>query len=539
MTSTPSYRRSAILATVLATIACGPVRSLAAQLATPVARAQQPAPRLIVMITVDQLLPQYFDRFATQLTGGLGRLAREGAMFTRAHQDHAITETAPGHASTLSGRFPASTGIVMNSAGVGDAQAPLVQAEGPGASPYRFRGTTLTDWLRFKDSRTRALSVSRKDRGAILPLGRATQDVYWYVLNGKFTTSTYYRDTLPDWVRQFNERNRPSTYAGRSWTLLLPPESYPEADSVAVESGGRDFLFPHVAPGDSVQAARLLPEFPWMDDLTLDLALAGVTQLRLGSGPQTDVLAVSLSTTDAVGHRYGPDSREIHDQILRLDRAVGRFLDSLLVLRSREHVAIALTSDHGVAPFPELAARHSRPVSIRVDLAPLVRRTADALVARGVDSTAFRVQEGMVLIDRAAFANARVNADSAVNAFLVSVRQTPGVLRTDRLSTLRARNDVNDAIGRRWLHMIPNESDAVAVITLKPFNPGGRVTYAQHGSPHDYDTHVPLLLFGPWFTPGKYTSMVRVVDIAPTLAWIARTKPTERLDGRVLRAALK
>lgn len=497
------------------------------------------APKLIVMITIDQLLPEYFDRYAAQLTGGLARLSREGAMFTRAYQDHAITETAPGHASVLSGRFPASTGILMNAVGVDDPQAPLVQAEGAGASPYRFRGSTLTDWLRLKDARTRALSVSRKDRGAILPMGRAQQEVYWYALNGKFTTSTYYRDTLPDWIRRFNERRLPASFAGRSWNLLLAADQYPERDSVPVESGRRDFVFPHVASSDPVQAARMLPDFPWMDELTLDVALEGLSQLRLGLGPQTDVLAVSLSATDAIGHRYGPDSREIHDHILRLDRALGRFLDSLFVLRPAETIAIALTSDHGVAPFPSLAAEHQRPIPQEINFGPLVRRTREAVVARGVDSSAFRVHRGMVLIDRAAFTRARLNADSTLNVFLAAVRRMPGVMRADRLSTLRTANNKSDVIGRRWVHMIPPESDVAAVVTLKPYNTEGRVTYATHGSPHDYDAHVPLIFHGQWFKPGTYTMLARVVDIAPTLAVIANTRPTERLDGRVLQAALK
>src|SRR5918992_2226626 len=154
-----------------------------------VASAQQPSspqpagrrPQLVVFLTVDQLLPAYFERYNRQLTGGLARLYRDGAVFTNAFQDHAITETAPGHASTLSGRFPRGTGIVTNATGVGDPQSPLIGGvRGAGASPYRFRGTVLLDWMRFKDVRSRALSVSRKDRGAILPIGRAKQSVYWF-----------------------------------------------------------------------------------------------------------------------------------------------------------------------------------------------------------------------------------------------------------------------------------------------------------------------------------------------------------------------
>jgi predicted AlkP superfamily pyrophosphatase or phosphodiesterase len=499
----------------------------------------RPAPRLIVLIVVDQLHPDYFKRFGDQLTGGLSRLVREGAVFTNAFQDHAITETAPGHASTLSGRFPYSTGIVMNSAGVNDNQSPLLHSEAAGASPYRFRGSTLTDWLRTADSRTRALSVSRKDRGAILPLGRAKQEVYWYGYDGRFTTSTYYHDTLPDWINQYNRLDRVAAFSGRSWTLLLPDDKYPETDSVPVESNGRDFVFPHVLPTDQTRAANSIVDFPWMDELTIEVALAGLTHMKLGLGPQTDVLAISLSSTDAIGHRYGPDSREIHDQILRLDRTLGVFLDSLFALRDRSTIAIALTADHGVAPYPELAAAHGRKESVVADYRSAVVQTTSALNARGLDSTAFRVVEGMVFIDRPAFKHASVNADSVLTDFLARVRRAPGVLRADRLSVLRTRADDRDVIGRRWRHMVPADLPVDAVITLVPYATSGRATNAQHGSPHDYDAHVPIIFFGDWFKPGTYRMMARVVDIGPTLARVGNVKPTERLDGHVLESALK
>src|SRR5690348_10670203 len=158
---------------------------LASCLATVPAVAQRTAqsgnaPKLIVFIAVDQMRADYFERFLPQLSGGLGRLYRGGAVFTNAYQDHAITETAPGHSVTMSGRFPEHTGIVTNTLGVPDPQAPLIGGGGPGASPFRFRGTALIDWLRMNDPRSRGLSVSRKDRGAILPLGRAHQHVFWY-----------------------------------------------------------------------------------------------------------------------------------------------------------------------------------------------------------------------------------------------------------------------------------------------------------------------------------------------------------------------
>ena len=154
------------------------------------ALSQQSAqkPTLVVFFTIDQMRPDYLPRFDKQLTGGLARLYRNGAVFDNAYQDHAITETAPGHSATLSGRFPRSTGITTNSLGVEDNRAPLLGGGGPGASPFRFRGTTLIDWMRVADWRSHALSISRKDRGAILPLGRAHEQVFWYAPD-RFTTS--------------------------------------------------------------------------------------------------------------------------------------------------------------------------------------------------------------------------------------------------------------------------------------------------------------------------------------------------------------
>src|SRR5712671_2413365 len=195
-------------------------------------------PRLVLFITVDAMRPDYLSRFESQLTGGLGRLYKGGAVFTNAFQDHAITETAPGHSATMSGRFPVHTGIMTNIAGVNDTTVTLIDAVGLGASPFRFRGTTLTDWLIAKDPRTRVLSVSRKDRAAILPIGRSKQPVFWYAPNGNFTTSTYYGSALPDWVNAFNARKLPASFAGRAWQLSLPENAYPEPDSIPVESGG-------------------------------------------------------------------------------------------------------------------------------------------------------------------------------------------------------------------------------------------------------------------------------------------------------------
>jgi arylsulfatase A-like enzyme len=497
-------------------------------------------PKLVVFITVDQMRPDYLDRWGPQLTGGLGRLSRKGAFFTNAFQDHGITETAPGHSVTMSGRFPRSTGIVRNAAGVEDPQAPLLTSRDPGASPFRFRGSVLIDWMRFKDPRSRALSISRKDRGAILPLGRAKQSVFWYAgSNGEFTTSRYYADTLPDWIRRVNARRVPQRSAGQAWTLLLPAREYGEPDSVPQESAGRDFTFPHVLSKDTVRAAGEFMATPMMDRLTLDAALEGLQALDLGRGPQPDVLAISLSATDYVGHRYGPDSREQHDNILHLDRALGAFIDSLYKLRDSTTIVFALTADHGVTSFPELVAQRAhRAAAARYDVGKPYAALRASLERSRVDTSAVTFDGALVLVDREAFALAHVDPEPMLAQFAEALRRQPGIARVDRVRDLSRRDTVSDAVSRRWLHMLPPDLPVALVVTpVQGAYPAG-ASIAEHGTPYDDDAHVPVIFFGAGVRPGRYPERALVADAAPTLARILGVTPTERLDGRVLERAL-
>lgn len=507
------------------------------------AQAQRPA--LVVFITVDQLRPDYFDRYGGQLTGGLARLSR-GAFFTDAYQDHAITETAPGHASTLSGRFPARTGIVANAYGVGDPQAPLLTGRMAGASPFRFRGGVLMDWMRARDERSRGLSISRKDRGAILPMGRAKQPVFWYDYAGGFTTSTYYADTLPTWVRRFNARRIPQSHAGRAWTPLLPQDAYPEPDDVAAESrnpyvrGQHEPAFPHRVPADPDSAAKYYPEFPFMDELTADAAIAGLRAMNLGRGPATDLLAVSFSTTDAVGHRYGPDSREIHDQVLRLDRTLGAFMDSVYAQVDSSRVVFALTADHGVASIPEVAYGDSA-AAYHVRLDTLVQRILARFVELGADRTAVEQDDGILFV-RPDRMPPGLDPEPLLRELVEAARRVPGVARVDWMRDLWAMDPAardGDEVARRWVHMIPPDQPIPIVVTLRPGVVWGAGSYAMHGTPHGYDAHVPVLFYGAGVRPGRYDTFARVVDMAPTLAALLGVPPTEPLDGRVLQEALR
>ncbi|MBI4542698.1 MAG: alkaline phosphatase family protein [Gemmatimonadetes bacterium] len=497
-------------------------------------------PSLIVVFIVDQMRADYLERFRSQLTGGLRRLLQDGAVFTEAYQDHAMTMTAPGQATVLSGRNPYSTEIFRNAEGVQDGRAPLLEVRGPGASPRRFRGTSLFDWIAARDPAARALSVSRKDRSAILSLGRARQAVYWYQ-GGQFTTSRYYADSLPAWVRSFNARAVRARAPGRVWNPLLPASAYPEPDSVTFENGGRDVAFPHRLP-DGGEAVHAFVRFPWMDWLTLAFALEGVERQGLGRGPGPDLALVSLAATDDIGHAFGPNSREIHDQILRLDRWLGMFLDSLGRLRDPRRMVVALTADHGVTPSPEDARAHgdraARSVSFASEVRALRRALAERAGRAGPGDWVRYFEMGLLVMDRVGLEARGVNVDSVVEAFAARVRRSPAVLRVDTRRSLAARDTAVDWVARRWLNALPPLLPAELMVTLRPnmrWDGGGD---AKHGQPTDADAHVPLILAGPGIRRGTYGARVSVADIAPTLAVLAGVPPLERVDGRVLREAL-
>jgi predicted AlkP superfamily pyrophosphatase or phosphodiesterase len=542
---TRSSLKSLVAALPLTLAGCAGAAPAGAQppAAVPAGRTAE-RPALIVLVTVDQLRPDYIDAWRDQMTGGLRRLATEGVFFARGVHDHALTETAPGHAATLSGRFPYSTGISSNGDGVNTMDAPLVGATGTGASPFRFRGTALADWMVAADPRTRVLSVSRKDRGAILPIGAGKHPVFWYAPSeGVFVTSTWYADTLPAWIRAFNAEDRVMRrYAGQTWSLLLDEAAYPEPDSVPLESAGDDFTFPHLLPADELRARNLIMGFPWMDDLTVDLALRGVVELGLGTGPQTDLLAVSLSSTDAVGHRFGPDSRELHDQVLRLDRTLGGFLDSLATLRGADRIAVVLTSDHGVTPIVGVASRfgdNRRAISVpRSAFDPAFAAVAPLVQRSGIPAEAFEFDNYTLSVDRSRAVGKERELTAIARAFAREARKVRGVMRADLIEDLTRADTVRDPIARRWLHQFRPGGTALVAITRERFATMREWNPAQHGSPHDDDARVPIIFWGAAFGSGRTEIEARVVDIAPTLAVLLGIEPLETLDGVALRSIL-
>ena len=497
----------------------------------------RPAPRspsLVVLVAIDQMRGDYLARFAGQWTGGFERLTTQGIVFANGREYHATTETAPGHSTMLSGREPGHTQIVSNTQAVQDADAPVIGVPvGPGASPRRFHGTTLVDWMLARDPRTRVLSVSRKSDAAILPIGRAKASVYWFE-NGNFTTSRYYADTLPSWVQAFNDRKGAAALAGTTWGLLLADSAYQEPDTEPFENGGANFTFPHPLPPTADSTNKAIPGFPWMDSLTLAFALEGVRSLELGRRDGPDLLSISLSTTDIVGHAYGPDSRELHDQLLRLDRFLGWFLDSLSRLVPANRTVLALTGDHGVTSFPEYTVLVRHQPGGRIWLGGIAAGVGQRLRERYQVDFGLDFHSGLVSADVAALRARRVNVDSLAAALAADVQQLPGIARVYTPATLAAA-PASDEDARLWRRLLPADYGWLVAALPKPgyvWSPGG--LRAEHSGAHPEDINVPVVFLVPGATPQHPTRPVNTVDIAPTLAALLGIKPTEPLDGVVL-----
>jgi predicted AlkP superfamily pyrophosphatase or phosphodiesterase len=520
--------RSFLLASVL--VGCGaPTPVLSAQ-------AQADPPRLVVLLTVDQMRADYFERYAAEYSGGLKRLATQGAIYTRGEQDHAITETAPGHATLLTGRSPGAVGVITNELGVPDDDSPLVGLPGLGASPARFRGTALYDWMKAVDKDVRALSVSRKDRGAILPIGRAKVPVYWYQ-SGYFTTSTWYTKELPDWLRKWNSRHGARKFAGTSWVLLKPESAYPEVDDQPWERGGNNTTFPHPFSPDSLRASLELAGSPYPDSLTLDVALEGARQLKLGQRTHPDLLSISLSSTDGVGHVYGPDSRETHDNLLRLDGWLAWFMDALATQVPADRILWVLSSDHGVTSFPEATRARGR-MAGRASGDTVAYYAEQELVGRFSRSFGIEFNNGLLYGDTTAIRSVGLNVDSLASDLASKLAKQTGVTRIYTPKALRAAAP-DDLDAQRWRRSVEPDFPWLAAASLAPgyiwsYHPAATT----HGTTNPDDVRVPIVFMGKGIRPGLYDRTrtatappPRTIDIGPTIAALLGLKPLEPVEG--------
>jgi predicted AlkP superfamily pyrophosphatase or phosphodiesterase len=510
------------------------------------------APRLVLFISVDQMRYDYLTRFASLYKGGFRTILDRGAVFSNALYQHANTETGPGHSVLLSGRSPLHSGIVANTwydsalqRDVNVVEDPAVSplgGTGYGASPAHFVGFTVGDMLKKRTPGSRVVGISLKDRSAILMAGPRADAAYWYSTStGSFVTSTYYMKSQPEWLRQWNAKRLADRPEWRTWSRLLPDEDLYRRlagpDDVKTEWDGVDTVFPHHVR-DAPPSSKFYDDLrrtPFGDEMLLDAALAAMTAHQLGADDDTDLLAVGFSSSDVVGHTYGPESQEAMDEFLRLDATLGRLFEEVDRRVGLDRVIIGLGADHGALPLVEnlqakgIAARRVKPDDM---LLPVTR----ALEARfGPDNKVVaRYLTPDFYLDAAAISRlgvTRHEVEAVITEALMATDVVEKVYTQDDILGEPPAGDPSFSFVRRSFFQ-PRSPDLTVVLKQWEYlsdRPGG----TGHGSPYEYDRHIPVAFVGAGVKPGTYPGLCGPEDIAPSLGALLRLDyPLQ--DGRVL-----
>jgi predicted AlkP superfamily pyrophosphatase or phosphodiesterase len=550
----------------LSLFTCAALLAPAVQLAhaapkTAQAPIEAAAPKLVVVMVIDGLPAEQLQRYRGQFgQGGLRRLMEQGASFTNAHQAHGVTVTAIGHTAVLSGAYPYRHGIIGNN--WIDASGKLVYCtedarykyigeeteEHDGTSPAKLRVDTLGDQLRYASgNRSKVVTVSGKDRGAILLAGK-TGTAYMYMdKSGDFASSTYYMQQHPAWVERFRSAKPQDRYYAKSWKPLLPDAAYADDAPDPAPSLKSPNRFPFTFYSESGQPAAdyygRLKTSPAVDELTLDFARAAVEGENLGSNASgaTDLLGISLSGHDYVNHAYGPESRMSHDHLQQIDRRIADFFNYLDKRIGMDNVLVVLTADHGFANTAEFSqGRHMD--AARIDPKPLRARLEAALAERfrvaGLVKNAYLPE---IYLDYDAIERnklVRRDVEDAAARFLLT---QPGIAdvftRSQFEQGVAAKSRVGTLMQRAWNRELSGD---LMVVTAPYTSFGSGDSGATHGTPYNYDSNVPLLMMGGrWIRPGAQAQYTEVVDIAPTLAQILHLRPPAAAEGRVLTEALR
>jgi hypothetical protein len=505
---------------------------------------EQAPPKLVVAIIVDQLRYDYLERFEPQFSErGFRLLLQQGAFLTYAHYDYAPTVTGPGHASYLSGTTPSAHGIISNDwfdkrtlkslNCVADADAETVGAPGNAGkrSPRNFIGSTFADELRLR-YQSKVVGISLKDRGAILPAGHKPLGAYWFdSASGNFITSTYYRKELPEWVRNFNAQNRPASMIGQPWKRLLEPAAYQWPDDAAGEgrlAGENRPTFDHTVYPSKTEGFETLAPTPFGNQLVADFALAALEGEHLGEGVNPDLLCISFSSTDIAGHIFGPYSQEMQDIVLRLDRQLEVLFKQLDQKIGLANVTILLTADHGVAPTPEFAVEQGLDGK-RVDSLQLMQDLLAQLETRfgpGKYLLSPRLVDGNLYFNQDTLREKQIAAEDMAG-FIRNWALNSGEFQAAYTRSQLLDGRAPGALGQRVLNGFNAERSGDIVLVPKPFHLAGGASGTTHGTPYAYDTHVPVLLFGKAFKPGRYAEAFSMIDLAPTLsATLGMTEPS-------------
>ncbi|KQV45884.1 alkaline phosphatase family protein [Duganella sp. Root336D2] len=534
-----------------------PALALAASFGAYAAPAKQPAqPKLVLVMAVDGLPQEQVTRYAHQFgQGGFRRLLEQGAWFSNAHQAHGITVTAVGHAAILSGAYPYQHGIIgnnwVNPATGGsmycteDANYKYVGNEKTdphdGTSPANLRVDTLGDQLRYATGQqSKVVTVSGKDRGAIL-LGGKTGTAYMYMEeSGNFASTTFYMKEHPQWVQKYQAGKPQERYYGVKWKPLLADSAYAgEYGDVpnlqlSSESGQTDATY-----------YKRLKESPFLDELTVEFAQAAIEGENLGKNPAgvPDLLGVSFSAHDLANHGYGPESKISHDHLLRLDRMLSNFFSYIDKRIGMDNVLVVLTADHGFANTPEFANEVQKAGVNRIDGKKLAEDLNAHLSSRfGLNKGVSAYSIPNLHLDYAQIESKGLKREDVENAAARFLLSQPGLAdvftRTQMESGAVGGTRIATLMRRAW----NRQTSGDLMVVAKPHwifgFPTGKGT--THGSPYAYDTNVPLIVMGkPWVKSGHYGQYAEVIDIAPTLAYLLNVRPPAGAEGRVLTEALK
>jgi predicted AlkP superfamily pyrophosphatase or phosphodiesterase len=509
-------------------------------------------PRLVLMISIDQMRYDYLERFEPLYKHGLRRLLDHAAIFTNAYYRHASSETGPGHSVLLTGTHPSHSGIVANDWWdpylgrtvnvIDDPVQKTVGGSGRAASPANLLTFTVGDVLKSRSPSSRVVGIGVKDRSAILLGGRRADAAYWFENEGgNFVSSTYYMHAAPAWLTEWNRKRTADKFAARMWNRLIDDvalyEKYAGKDAIEGERDRKDIVFPHsfVAKPPSADYYVELRRSPFADDVLLDFAMEAMKQHALGKDADTDILAVSFAATDGIGHSWGPDSQEQMDQLLRLDGVLGRLFAQIDSAVGLANTLVVLSADHGSRPLVEV--EQAKGIQSR-RVAPKVLQNA---VQAALDKRYPGVKGLMSYFAIDAYLDKEVVRQhkldwkevekTAADAMMAS-GLVEHVYTHDDLRSTAPASDPNFQLFRNAFY---EPRSPHLTVQLKPeiymnSAPGG----TSHGSVYEYDRHVPIVFMGRMIKPGRYREASGPEDIAPTLAQLLGLEFRHEYDSRVL-----